>query len=650
MVRRKETNGIQDTVERLFGDDDYRSILAKLVKLSPIFKPYLADDGEKPYRFKRSDGCDNLIKNVLILGDVFHSNDFVDKLLQNKVSRQEISNKLSEEKLKMEKKFKAYGYWLNRLTSLNNLLIDDFDMTASSIEDCLEPENSYGLLPASSPYALRAVRLLENVEEEGRTSKLSTAQQVEKAWALFRLDLLPQAVELATKVTQEDPENSEAWLLLVMNALSEQRKAARNHSRYMFEVENAEALSAHERWAEEMQDDAEIEYQNAKMKEKSILFNALLNWPKTDDVGTKIEVYKNQWLRGKVLNHCINWLFFLLGPYNGYASSRISLRGGHRINGLEPEYELKYSSRIYFENTERYPPHGLNDVEIAVAKLICDEFDQKQNDLFGIFPIQDHILKLKLLHIRFALQLDGYESAKQHFIKVADKLNESQIIDILDDDRLRNAFTTHIVSPDIQAFLSTTNRLNERLEHERRKSRSHIELNLLRKAFDHSYARNQYSACLQVCSKATILCETLSVEPPADLLCCETTSNKLTTKFWKYIELLAASKEILREQEDFSEQAIHSLLSISSPTQYFSEESEYMVTQYDYDDNSEYFIPSYGESIIVSGLWLEATERLLNSGRLNEMDTLDANTLRNELINLRDDDRFMSYFLICKDK
>ncbi|TOL78528.1 hypothetical protein CGH89_24535, partial [Vibrio parahaemolyticus] len=93
---------------------------------------------------------------------------------------------------KMEVKFKAYGYWLHRFNSLKENLSDSFDMTKSSLEDCLETDSIQGVIQSSSPYAIRAVRLLEKVEEEGRVTQLTLDQLTEKAWALYRLGIEQQ--------------------------------------------------------------------------------------------------------------------------------------------------------------------------------------------------------------------------------------------------------------------------------------------------------------------------------------------------------------------------------------------------------------------------------------------------------------------------
>lgn len=342
MARRKEIDGIQATVERLYGNDDYRSILTKLVK-EKVFKKHLQENTTQ-HTFKRSDECDNLIKNVLLLAEVFHSDKFAMKIIQGKVRPQEIHEQIKIEKAKMDAKFKTYGYWLNRLSSLDSKLSGDFDMETASLEDLLETDKSTDFLLSSSPYALRAVKLLEKVEEEGRLSKLSPEQKTDKAWAMYRLGVEKQALDLAYHVTKNDPTNSEAWLLLAMDAINNQRKATQKYSRYSLEAEIAEPLSSHERWAEEMQDEAVSNYFDAKFKEKEILFNALLHWPKSERPSFLGGGYRNPKSRSQVLNLCVNWLFNLLEPYNNFASSRINLHRAYEMNGLGPEFRMMRKS------------------------------------------------------------------------------------------------------------------------------------------------------------------------------------------------------------------------------------------------------------------------------------------------------------------
>ncbi|EGR0922398.1 hypothetical protein EIB96_07090 [Vibrio parahaemolyticus] len=631
MARKKETNGIQDTVERLFGNDEYRTNLSKLVSENrELFKPYLLNDAKVPYVFERSTECDNLIKNVLLLWEASNSYDFAIKVVKGKLDQREISKRLDQEREKMEVKFKAYGYWLHRFNSLKENLSDSFDMTKSSLEDCLETDSIQGVIQSSSPYAIRAVRLLEKVEEEGRVTQLTLDQLTEKAWALYRLGIEQQAIEIAGQITKEDPTRSDAWLLLAMDTLANQNRAAREYSRYVFEAEYADVLSAHERWAEEMQDEAANKYFTAKTREKDILFNALLHWPKSESQTIWGEQYKNSKARERVRTLCIDWLFSLVQPDSSFGN----LRGAYQINGLEPEYEQRYSSYPYFkDDLNSKPCHGLNKVEMAVAKLICDEYDQKLNPKYDFISPDNQLLELKLLHVRFVLQLNSYESARKWYIEQARKLQGEQVEQILKNRSLLNAFTTHLSLFNLQDFLFTIEQINTNLENDRQASRYFVELNFCRKAYDHAFVRAQYKHCIKISQQAQSLSKQISGSAPTDVFCTDSETNKLTTKYWKYLEILAASKACTEHNyvHQLHSFLLESLLSVSEPETYFSNESEYMPSHYDYEYDDEWYSPSYGSSIIESGLWLSAIERLATESKLSEQKRKMCISLSNKL-------------------
>lgn len=636
MARRKELDGIQATVERLYGNDDYRSILTKLVK-EKVFKNHLQENTTQ-HTFKRSDQCDNLIKNVLLLTEVFHSDKFAMKVIEGKVRPQEIHEQIKIEKEKMDAKFKTYGYWLNRLSSLDSKLSNDFDMETASLEDLLEADKSTDYLPSSVPYALRAVKLLEKVEEEGRFSQLSPEQQTEKAWAMYRLGIEKQALDLAYEVTKSDPTNSEAWLLLAMDSVNNQREATQRYSRYSLEAEDASPLSSHERWAEEMQDEAVSNYFDAKFKEKEILFNALLHWPKSEKPSFFDGGYRNQKSRNLVLNLCVNWLFNLLEPYNNYANSKINLRRAYEMNGLEPEFMMMRKSLPYLDNTDSYPPHGLNEVELSVAKLICDEFDEKKGYMFSALLPNNITLELQLLHVRYALNLDNYNTAKQLFDKQLSRAKLGDIHQIITSKNLINAFATHSSRTGIEELLYVVNTVNKKLDHDWQTTRCFIELNFYRKSYDYGIARGLYEECISIAKRAKYIAGQYDGQAPNDVLCDVGASNKLTSKFWKYLEILAACNAT--ESGTMSNLVVESLLSVQDPKDYFSNEPDYMSVHSDYECYDEWYVPPYGDSILESGKWQSSLEQIATRGEIKESKELERAFDIIELLNGMKSDNF----------
>lgn len=448
MANQRAVNGIQDTLQRLFGHTEHRKLLTKYVRKG-VLKEHMKSSN--PHVFKRSTECDNLIKNILALDVAFGSQDLVAKVIQGKISHKEVSQHIKKEREKLDTKFRAYGYWLNRMNSLDETLDSSFNFEQSALEDVLKPEGTASFLAPSSPYALRAVKLLEKVEEEGRLSKISPDRLSEKAWALYSLGLSKQAAELALEATNEDPECSEAWMLLAINFQRQQHKAATESSHYALEKEFAEPMSSHERWAEEMESDAIDKYFASRRAEKEILFPALLHWPKDSDSKTS-ESFKHPANRKTVRNACVDWLFRLLKPFNNYAGS-VDLFKAYAMNGLAPEFEMKEELRGFESHRiNKLPAHGLNETEVKVAEMLCSEFDANRRGFFSILEPDCHALQLKLLHVRFALGLDGYNEAHAQFIRELENLRISDVQKFISQYDLFNALFTHLSHSGFEAL------------------------------------------------------------------------------------------------------------------------------------------------------------------------------------------------------
>ncbi len=277
MARKLESDGVIGMLRRLFGHEEDRKLLHKFAQKYPL-KAHRVNP-MRGYVFKPSVECDNLIKNMVALDAVFNSQDFVCDLAMGKVNPKRIEAEIGHAKSRLEKKLRAYSYWANRLVALESLLKDKPSLETFALEDRLladsgSPEGE------EEPYALRAVQLLEKVEEQGRRSLLSANRLADKAWALHRLELYDQAEHSARQALDVDPAHSEAWMLLAILSIRERQSAQREVTYYQFQREEADPVSSHERWAEEMQDMAEAKVASALEKHRKIVFPALLYWPR----------------------------------------------------------------------------------------------------------------------------------------------------------------------------------------------------------------------------------------------------------------------------------------------------------------------------------------------------------------------------------
>jgi len=177
MARKAESNGAIETLRRLFGTDQDCKLVSKYARESRLKNHLEASPG---IVFKRSPGCDNLIKNLLALDSVFNSQKLVTRLADGEVQAAELHQEIERARERLEQKLQAYGYWVDRLNSLEVVLREQPSLEDFALEDRLSVDVQGKTAGKGATYALRAVQLLEKVEEQGRISLLSPDQLNEK--------------------------------------------------------------------------------------------------------------------------------------------------------------------------------------------------------------------------------------------------------------------------------------------------------------------------------------------------------------------------------------------------------------------------------------------------------------------------------------
>lgn len=618
MARKPESNGVKETLQRLFGHDDDRSLLAKLAGREPL-KQHRLNPKSGSNVFKPSSECDNLIKNLLALDAVFNSQDLVCELAEGQVSSAVLHQEIERARARLEQKLHAYGYWVDRLNSLEAVLREESSLEDFALEDRLSVDGQGSTAGKGTPYALRAVQLLERVEEQGRSSLLSPDQLTEKAWALYRLRLSDQALAAARQAVEADPEHSEAWMLLAICYINEKRSAQQEVTYYQFQREEAETMSAHERWAEEMRDMAEDRRAKALTDHRAVVFPALLYWPRDHENPYRRYRYRENY--EQIRNWCIDWLYALLLPDNACRSMEVDWQRAYAANGLAPEF-------VWQETLSSYPTrwrgrgeraHGLSELEVQVAERICREWEElvERHEDFAFFQRSllepsEPFLKLKLLHIHFVLGLTGYEALRQRFLDDLRYLRRDDLSVILHRPLLFQALTTHCAGAGLEELTRRFNGLVEQVAQEQRKDFSLLKSILLCRAYHHGFVRGEFAGCLRGAREAQVfLVASPGFEPPQLAASAEEQSNTLSLKHWKYLELRAAI-EIAPE----SVEAQQTLLSVAHPAHYFADEADYLI--YDSADTEgvidEWYVAPYGESILTSGQWLQAVETLYNAG------------------------------------
>lgn len=578
MARKTESNSVADTLRRLFGhDDDRKLVSSKYADRSPLRK-HQVDPGKRPLVFKRSMSCDNLIKNLLALDSVFNSQDLVCALAEGRVPAAELHAEIDRAKARMEQKMRAYGYWFDRLNALGDILKEKPSLEDFALEDHLVVDGQSHTM--GTPYALRAVQLLEKVEEQGRRSLLGPEQLAEKAWALYRLGLVDQAVVAARQALEAEPELAEAWRLLATQYLSERRAADREVLRYRFEREDADPESAHERWAEEMQGTAEARRSQALTEHRSVVFQALLHWPKDGESPGRCYRYRENY--EQIRNWCIDWLFVLTQPGSEGHLTAVEMQVATQIGAEWNAYAAEH-------------PYTPTDVYFFQA---------------GWWQPNRHLTKLKLLHVRSVLGLPGYEAARQDFFKaLREGVHGELLSEMLQRQDLLKALARHGCAADLDELMSHFACFVEAVDQEQQKNLSLLKGNLLRRAYHEAFVRAEFSHCLRVAREAqTFLAQYPGFEPQ-ELGLDDLQSNTLGVKHWKYLELRAAI-EIAGE----SPEARYTLLSVAQPAQYFADEADYLIAEVLNEFDDQCHVAPYGDSILTNGQWLKAVRRIHRAG------------------------------------
>lgn len=619
MARKAESNGVIETLRRLFGTDQDYKLASKYARES-LLKNHL--EVSPGIVFKRSPECDNLIKNLLALDSVFNSQKLVTRLAGGEVPATELHQEIERARERLEQKLQAYGYWVDRLNSLEIVLREQPSLEDFALEDRLSVDVQGKTAGKGAPYALRAVQLLEKVEEQGRSSLLSPDQLNEKAWALYRLGLSGQAVAEARKAVKEDPEHSEAWMLLAICCINEKRAADQEVARYEFQREEADPMSGHERWAEDMRDMAEDRRAKALNDHRAVVFPALLYWPR--DLENPYRCYRYRENYEQIRNWCIDWLYALLLPSN--FSMDVDRQHVYAANGLAPEFAWQeklspYSAR-WRVHGER--AHGLSELEVQVAERICREWEElvRRHDDFAFFQRSllepsKPFLKLKLLHIHYVLGLSGYEGLRQRFHEDLRYLRWKELSVILHQPSLFQTLTTHCAGASLTELICRFDSLVEQVAQEQRKDFVLLKSNLLCRAYDHGFVRGEFAGCLRVAQETQAFLAASGFEPHQLGLSEDGQSNTLSLKHWKYMELRAAI-EIASE----SVEAQRALLSVAHPADYFADEADYLIhNSADIEGVvDEWYEAPYGESILTSGQWVQAVEALYKAGIYSDQD------------------------------
>lgn len=407
MPRPRNPDGVVATIQRLTDQDPcpnyLRAKLNHFLDQDELFPSPPGRRGATPGDKLDPPRTDALVMNVLNLDQVFPSKTkLVTRLVNRAVPTAEIAQAVQAAKAEMQRRFDTYGYWLHRLGALQALLTDpDVDLRVTRIDERIRlaaPDADFG---EPTPFALRAIQLLEASEEQGRLGTPSADEYVERADAYLALRHFALADNHAKAALELDAGHARAWFIRVMGAMR-QRQAALGAMRrqQMVAQEIAEPMSAHEASAREMADEAGAKAAEHHDQLALLLPRALLHWPRLD---ARRYDYRDQ--RTQVRDLYIDQLFARLAGTAGGLGSRSRAER----NGLGPEWQQqRRDSGFATSMPEASGGPLLDDADREAITLLLSERDRDPEWFFDLRDRQFLARDLRLLHLRWMMNLPGY--------------------------------------------------------------------------------------------------------------------------------------------------------------------------------------------------------------------------------------------------
>lgn len=614
MSRKKESGGVQATIERLTGKSpcpEYLRNAANKYLSSPLFSDSHREKLTKQSKIAQP-GAETLILNALALDEVFKGEtDTVVKIIINEINQNELCAKLDNAEAEIKRRFETYGYWMQRIGSLRSVLLDNsIDLKAIRLDESLNSMSTDRPMTKPSSFALRAIQQLESIEERGRLGQPSVNELVEQADAYLALGDLAKAGKKARDAIEVDPTHARAWFVRVMAALQLRNSSLRAMQHHqMVSVEIAEPMSSQESWAIQMADEEANHAARHHEILNEILPQALLNWPRIN-----ARQFDHREQRTFVRNLFIENAF----------TSVISL-SGREANGLTPEWVLMIEHNWGIDEIQR--KNGVsklpfNEIERTVLAQIVTERDKAGDFFFD--PLDRHQLSkdFKLLHLRWMLKLDGYE---QHWRELVRKVSEYPASyfnnNILCDGLLSQLWQAHqIINGDVSNVLST-------LQKWQLKAATHSD-NLCKAKLLHQYAflfhRQFTRRCFTSCIEITRLAQTVASQPcdgytsfTGSVPHPEDNGHSMPIQYipyWRYLEALLIIEAILGG-EGVGDQEIALLQEAETLSASFQKVSECFWTmheEYEGGGGEDYEIAPYNVDLRETEHWRIAIEALLS--------------------------------------
>lgn len=438
---KRASNGVMATIERVTG------LSPCPLYLRTILNQYLRVPGLFPASVKGPQGCnltpdcDALVANLFELHAAFGKTKFVAALVLGKKPAADIAVELDKARQRTAERAELYARSVRAIDTLRHTM-------AGTAVDLRQRRLVPPGLAAANPPApssrdaleLLAVRELEQQEDARAHQAMSPERHVQCGDAHLALGHLAQAHEHAVKALDLDAGHAQAWFLRVSVLLKLRNGAMRDMQHHqMLSTEFADPGSAHEACEREEAAHFAGIAQGHQAELARVLPLALLHWPRSD--GRR---WDHEPKRAIVRNLFISHAFAAVlsgGSLDGCSRTR------WQANGFEPEWRLLYES-LQLRGWGRQPQPLLGEQHMQALALVVAE--QDESPTWNVFdpPGSSSLARdLKLLHLRRALALPGYEAHWSAWRSRAQDLSALCFEDeILSDPQLSQVWQSHEIS------------------------------------------------------------------------------------------------------------------------------------------------------------------------------------------------------------
>ena len=620
MSRAKENTGVAATIERLTGQkpcpEFLRTALRRYLRADDsIFR---VEGKRKPTEIERlaAPGADTLVLNVLELDEAFRGETkIVTKIIGRKLNPRDLANSLEAAEAEIRRRFDIYEKWVRRFAHLKNLLMEQsIDLKKERLDERLRTKNrTAGSQHDAKPFGLRAIQELERIEERGLLGRLSAREYAEQADAYMSLGDFEEAGTRAAQAIKVDPHHARAWFIRVIAALRLRNAsvAAMQHQN-MIATEIAEPMSSQESNALQLAAEEACQAHRHRQSLEQMLPEALLNWPT---------------INGRQFDHQEQWMIvrdlFIDQTLSRVVAAQSTRPGKARETDDGVEFELEFQQGgVPTIQSMIDAGSALNATEREVLTVLLAERDRNPWTFFDPRDPSYLVKDFKLLHLRWTLQLNGYE---QHWNELRERFTEFPASEVE-----RNILQSGSISKLWQLHLFLNGGIEsvvDALDHWRRNfeaaSASRMTSRLLEQyalLFHHEFASGRYTNCRDVTHLALGIANTqkdcagrgsgVAIHPYQENVCMPVYSPI----YWRYLEALATIK--IAETMQIDECGISLLLAAELEARSFLKTQSCfwnVSIAYDEGGGEDYEEPPYGIDLRDTEPWISAINAVLAS-------------------------------------